>query len=178
MLVAAVLLGILALALAWPVPVALARAAGPSRSPAVALALWQAIAVAGGRLDDRQPPRCSAPLRPGSLLGAWTALAPAIFAGPVPAGFGVVHLAALTLAAGLAVHLALNLAVTAVRAERERRRQHQLIALLGDPMPGEPRTRVLAHPVPLAYCVPGHPHGHRAHRRPRRGVAHPTSSPP
>ena len=65
------------------------------------------------------------------------------------------HLAALTLAAGLAVHLALNLAVTAVRAERERRRQHQLIALLGDPIPGEPRTRVLAHPVPLAYCVPG-----------------------
>ncbi|GAA1811978.1 M56 family metallopeptidase [Agromyces neolithicus] len=154
MLLAAVLLGILAVALAWPVPVALARAAWPARFPAGALALWQAVAVAGGvsmigslLLFGATPA--------GSLLGAWAVLAPVIFTGPLPAGFGVVHLAALTLAAGLTVHLALNLAVTAVRAERERRRQHQLIALLGDPIPGQPRTRVLAHPVPLAYCVPG-----------------------
>lgn len=153
-MVVAALLGLLAFALAWPIPVALARASWPSRSPAVALALWQAIAVAGGlSMIGCLLAFGSSPA--GSLLGAWRALAPAMFAGPVPAGFGVIHLAALTLAAGLAVHLALNLAVTAVRAERERRRQHQLIALLGDPMPGEPRTRVLAHPVPLAYCVPG-----------------------
>ena len=65
------------------------------------------------------------------------------------------QVAALTLAAAVALLLMLNLALTAVRAERERRRQHQLIDLLSDPMPGEPRTRVLAHPVPLAYCVPG-----------------------
>ncbi|HVL60836.1 MAG TPA: M56 family metallopeptidase, partial [Microbacterium sp.] len=118
------------------------------------LALWQAIAVAGG-LSMIGSLLLFGAAPAGSLLGAWTALAPVIFTGPLPAGFGVIHLAALTLAAGLAVHLALNLAVTAVRAERERRRQHQLIALLGDPIPGEPRTRVLAHPVPLAYCVPG-----------------------
>lgn len=154
MLIAAVLLGILAFALAWPVPVALARAAWPARSPAVALALWQAIAVVGGvSMIGSLLLFGAAPA--GSLLGAWTALAPSIFVGPMPAGFGIVHLAAITLAAGLAVHLALNLAFTAVRAERERRRQHQLIALLGDPIPGQPRTRVLAHPVPLAYCVPG-----------------------
>jgi Zn-dependent protease with chaperone function len=66
-----------------------------------------------------------------------------------------VDVAALTLAAGLTVHLLLNVATTLVRAERERRRQHQLIEVLSDPMPGEPRTRVLAHPEPLAYCVPG-----------------------
>jgi len=150
----AVLLGILAFALAWPVPVALSRAAWPARSPAVALALWQAIAVGGG-LSMIGSLLLFGAAPAGSLFGAWTALAPVIFAGTLPAGFGVIHLATLTLAAALAVHLALNLAFTAVRAERERRRQHQLIALLGDPIPGEPRTRVLAHPVPLAYCVPG-----------------------
>ena len=91
----------------------------------------------------------------GSLPAAAVALAPHVLAGPLPAGFGVAQVAALTLAAAVALLLMLNLALTAVRAERERRRQHQLVDMLSDPMPGEPRTRVLAHPVPLAYCVPG-----------------------
>ncbi len=154
MLAVSALLGALALALAWPVPVALSRAAWPSRTPAAALALWQAIALAGGLSTIG----CllafgSAPA--GSLPAAVAALAPHVFAGPLPDGFGVAQVAALTLAAAVALLLMLNLALTAVRAERERRRQHQLIDLLSDPMPGEPRTRVLAHPVPLAYCVPG-----------------------
>lgn len=154
MLAVAAVLGVFALLLAWPVPVALSRAAWPSQSPAVALALWQAIALGGGlSMIGCLLVFGSSPA--GSLLAAAGALLPHLFTGPIPPEFGVVHLAALTLAAGLAVHLALNLALTAVRAERERRRQHQLIALLGNPLPGEPRTRVLAHPLPLAYCVPG-----------------------
>lgn len=154
MLLVAALLGGFALLLAWPVPVALSRATWPSRSPAVALALWQSIALGGGlAMIGCLLVYGSSPA--GSLLGAAGALLPHLFTGPIPPDFGVVHLAALTLAAGLAVHLALNLALTAVTAERERRRQHQLIALLGDPLPGQPRTRVLAHPLPLAYCVPG-----------------------
>lgn len=154
MIAVAVGLGALALTLAWPIPLVLSRAAWPARSPAVALALWQAIAVAGG-LSMIGCLLVFGASPAGSLLGAWRALVPALFTGPIPAHFAVVHLAALTLAAGLAIHLALNLALTAVRAERERRRQHQLIAVLGDPMPGQPHTRVLAHPAPLAYCVPG-----------------------
>ncbi|WP_022893322.1 M56 family metallopeptidase [Agromyces subbeticus] len=154
MLAVAALLGVFALLLAWPVPVVLSRAAWPSQSPAVALALWQAIALGGGlSMIGCLLVFGSSPA--GSLLAATGALLPHLFIGPIPPEFGVVHLAALTLAAGLAAHLALNLALTAVRAERERRRQHQLIALLGDPLPGEPRTRVLAHSLPLAYCVPG-----------------------
>lgn len=154
MLVVAAVLGVFALLLAWPVPVALSRASWPSQSPAVALALWQAIALGGGlSMIGCLLVFGSSPA--GSLLAAAGALLPHLFTGPIPPEFGVVHLAALTLAAGLAVHLALNLALTAVRAERERRRQHQLIALLGNPLPGEPSTRVLAHPLPLAYCVPG-----------------------
>jgi Zn-dependent protease with chaperone function len=150
----AALLGALAVTLAWPVPVVLSRAAWPSRAPGLALALWQAVAL-GGALSMIGCLVVIGTAPDGSITGAAAALLPHLFAGPLPAEFGVIDIAALTLAAGLAVHLLLNVASTAVRAERERRRQHQLIQMLSDPMPGEPGTRVLAHPVPLAYCVPG-----------------------
>ena len=154
MLAVSAVLGALAIALAWPVPVVLARADWPSRVPAAALALWQAIALAGGlSMIGCLLAFGSAPA--GSLPDAVAALAPYLLTGPLPTGFGVAEIAALTLAVAIALLLTLNLALTAVRAERERRRQHQLIGLLSHPMPGDPRTRVLAHPVPLAYCVPG-----------------------
>ena len=150
----AAVLGALALALAWPVPVLLSRATWPSRAPAVALALWQAIALAGGlSMIGCLLAFGSAPA--GSLLAALAQLAPTLFTGPIPAGFGALQIAALTLAAAVTLLLMANLALTAVRAERERRRQHQLVDILSDPLPGDPHTRVLAHPVPLAYCVPG-----------------------
>lgn len=154
MLGVAALLGALAVALAWPVPLMLARAAWPARSPAVALALWQAIALAGG-LSMIGSLLAFGAAPSGSLVEGVGDLLPHLFDGPIPPHYGVVQLASLTLAAGLAVHLALNLAVTVGSAERERRRQHQLIDLLSEPLPGRPGTRVLAHPVPLAYCVPG-----------------------
>ena len=154
MLAVAAVLAALALALAWPVPVALSRAHWPSRAPAVALALWQAIALAGGlSMIGCLLAFGAAPA--GSLPAASAQLAPALAAGPIPASFGVAQIAAITLAVAVTLLLTLNLALTAVRAERERRRQHQLIDILSDPMPGVPRTRVLPHPVPLAYCVPG-----------------------
>ncbi|MFD4421535.1 M56 family metallopeptidase [Agromyces sp. NPDC058484] len=154
MLAIAVLLGALAFALAWPIPVLLSRADWPSRAPAVALALWQAIALAGGlSMIGCLLAFGAAPA--GSLPAAVAQLAPTLAAGPIPPVFGALQIAALTLAAAVALLLTANLALIAVRAERERRRQHQLVDILSDPLPGDPRTRVLAHPVPLAYCVPG-----------------------
>jgi Zn-dependent protease with chaperone function len=153
-LTTAAVLGALALALAWPVPVLLSRATWPSRAPATALALWQAVALAGGlSMIGCLLAFGSAPA--GSFPAAVAELAPVLLAGPIPPEFGALQLAALTLAAAVALLLMANLALTAVRAERERRRQHQLVDVLSDPMPGDPRTRVLPHPVPLAYCVPG-----------------------
>ena len=154
MLATAVVLGTIAVALAGPVPMALSRAEWPARAPARALALWQGIALAGV-LSMIGALLAFAAIPAGSPTAAAAHLVPALFHGAIPSEYAVIHLAALTLALGLAVHLALNIAQTAVRAERERRRQHHLIAILGDPMPGVPRTRVLAHPQPLAYCVPG-----------------------
>ncbi|BDZ53284.1 M56 family metallopeptidase [Agromyces marinus] len=154
MIAAALLLGALALALAWPVPVALSRANWPARSPATALVLWQAIALGGGlSMIGALLAFGAAPA--GSLGSATAELLPAFHGGPIPVHFGVVHLASLTLAVGLAVHLALNLLTTAVRAERARRRQHRLIDLLASPVQAGSGARVLAHPTPAAYCVPG-----------------------
>ncbi|HEY0248561.1 MAG TPA: M56 family metallopeptidase [Gryllotalpicola sp.] len=42
------ILGLIAVLLAWPVPIVLARARWTVRMPAVAMLCWQAIAVAGG----------------------------------------------------------------------------------------------------------------------------------
>lgn len=153
MIAAAVALGALAVALAWPVPVALARAKWPSRSPATALALWQGIALGGG-LAMIGALLAFAASPSGSLVGAASALLPAVLAGPIPAAYGVLQIAAFTLAVGLAVHLALNLVTTAVRAERARRRLHQLVDLLAEPADSS-GARVLSHPVPVAYCIPG-----------------------
>jgi Zn-dependent protease with chaperone function len=151
---AAVVLGALALALAWPVPVMLSTARWPSRSPATALALWQGIALGGGlAMIGSLLAFGAAP--GGSLVGAAQALLPVFVAGPIPEGFGVVQIASLTLAVGLTVHLALNLATTAVRAERSRRRLHRMVDLLADPADPASGARVLSHPIPLAYCVPG-----------------------
>ena len=81
MLAVSAVLGALALALAWPVPVALSRAAWPSRAPAAALALWQAIALAGGlSMIGCLLAFGSAPA--GSLPAAIGALAPHLLAGP------------------------------------------------------------------------------------------------
>lgn len=154
MLVVAAVLAALAITLAWPAPLALASAAWPARAPALALALWQAIALAGALAMIGSLLAFGASAS-GSLLAGLEDLLPHLVDGPIPEHYGVFEIAALTLAAGLAVHLALNLALTAVSAERERRRQHQLIDLLSEPLPGQPGTRVLAHPVPVAYCVPG-----------------------
>jgi Zn-dependent protease with chaperone function len=151
---AAVLLGVLALALAWPVPVALSQATWPSRSPATALALWQGIALGGG-LAMIGSLLVFGASPGGSIAGAVDDLLPVFSDGPIPAGYGPVHLAALTLAVGLAVHLALNLVATAARAERARRRQHRLVDLLAEPVADPSAPRVLSHPVPVAYCVPG-----------------------
>ncbi|MGI9824800.1 M56 family metallopeptidase [Agromyces sp. Marseille-Q5079] len=154
MLAIAVVLGAIAVTLAWPVPMALSRAAWPAHAPARALMLWQGIALAGA-FSMIGSLLAFAAIPAGSLPAAAEHLVPALLQGAIPPEYAVIHLAALTLAIGLAIHLALNVAQTAVRAERERRRQHHLIAILGDPMPGMPHTRVLAHPEPLAYCVPG-----------------------
>ena len=48
MISTSIALAVFALALAWPVPILLSHAKWPTRAPATALVLWQAVALAGG----------------------------------------------------------------------------------------------------------------------------------
>src|SRR5699024_2209777 len=115
----ALLLAVVTIALAGPVPVALARASWPSRSPVLALLLWQAIGLAGGLSMI------------GALALAGLALAPA-------------HpRLAMIPAAGFTAYLLTHLGVTMVRASRQRRRHLALLDLLASPHPTDAATRVL-----------------------------------
>ncbi len=151
----AAILATLAVALAWPVPILLAGARWPSRAPGTALALWQSIALAGGL-------SMIGALLVYGLIPFGTDLFPALFragrsilGAPLPQGAGLDHAFALCSALVLAVHLLLNLAVTIVRSERQRRRHRQLVDLLSSPMPDRPKTRVIDYAAPVAYCLPG-----------------------
>jgi Zn-dependent protease with chaperone function len=151
----AVALGLLAIALAGPVPVLLARAKWPAAAPGLALALWQSIALAGGISMI------------GSLLlfglqpfgdELWSRIAGALgnlFTGPLPANASLATTFALSAAVLLTVHLLLNLALTSARSRRQRHRHRELLSLLSSPLPDAPSTRIIDHPAPAAYCLPG-----------------------
>jgi len=147
---AAVLAG-LAVLLAWPVPALLARAAWPARDPVVALLCWQAVGLAGGLSIV------------GALLvhglGPWGhSLPEAIWAVLRGRSAGEVvrgdHWVALTLGVVLMVELLGVLAVSEVRTIRTRQRHRELLELIVQPA-REPDARVLEHPAPVAFCIPG-----------------------
>jgi hypothetical protein len=139
-------------------PLLLARAHWPARSPAVALVLWQAIALSGGMSMIGSLLIFGLIPFGGSLPGSLLALGGNLRAGTLPIGTGFTHVLALGAAVLLGSHLLLNLLATGVRAERQRRRHHSLIALLSDPLHGQPGMRVIDHPAPVAYCLPGAAH--------------------
>ncbi|CAN5261759.1 M56 family metallopeptidase [soil metagenome] len=147
-MIAPLALAALAVVLAWPVPLLLARASWPARSPASALVLWQAIAIAGGL----------------SMIGALLTFGLAPFGpDPVTATVNLVtgevdrieswNALALCGAALLTAHLLLNLVLTVVRTERQRQRHERLVRLLSSPL--ESGARLLDSPAPVAYCLPG-----------------------
>lgn len=148
-------LAVLALALAVPVPILLSRTRWPARAPATALVLWQAIALAGGlSMLGSLMIFGLAPFGPDLLSGAVAFTTQSLGYAPW-SDANVVHVLALTGAVLLGGHLLLNLLVTVVRAERERRRHAQLVLLLSTPLPDAPGTRLLDNPAPVAYCLPG-----------------------
>lgn len=163
------LLAALAVILAWPVPVLLGRARWVRRAPAAAMALWQAVALAGGLS------LIGFPLLWGlAPFGDTVAEAAPAFLADLADGSWIPRLehdpwlptriAAATVALALFAHLVLTLAVTAVKTVANRRRHRQMVELLAAPPSERSRlaertagtpTRVLPHDVPLAYCLPG-----------------------
>ncbi|MEU2347992.1 M56 family metallopeptidase [Modestobacter sp. NPDC049651] len=152
----AVALGVLAALLAWPVPAALSRAGWTRRDPLVALVCWQAIGLAGGLSI------IGALLTHGlspwghSLPEAWWHWAQHLATGrPPEEPVRGDHWVAQTLAAVLAAELLGVLLLSWVRTARTRRRHRELLELMvTPPVPGED-TRLLDHPAPVAFCIPG-----------------------
>lgn len=134
-LIAAAGCAVIAVLLAWPVPDALCGAAWTRRSPRAAIVLWQLVGLIGG-------------------LSAISALLLVGFA-PLHGDWTAVNLVALVLAALLFSWLVGVLLSSAVRIERDLRRQRAMVDLLG--RAEADGVRVLDHPDPLAFCLPG-PH--------------------
>jgi Zn-dependent protease with chaperone function len=150
--VAALGLLVLGVTLAEPASRALAGARWPARDPVGALLVWQAIGLAGGlALVGAGGVYGLAPLGP-DLLSASAVLA----AQPSALlGAGADHLLALAAGLGLAGRLLAVLGATTARTVRARRRHRDLLDVLATPWPAVPGARVLDHPVPVAYCLPG-----------------------
>jgi Zn-dependent protease with chaperone function len=150
--VALLALGVL---LAEPVSRWLAGARWPERDPTGALLLWQAVGLAGGL----------APLGAGltaglaplgrSLRSASAALVASVESGAWPGRLGPWSVLALAATAALAARLLGVLGLAAARTLRARRRHRDLLDVLGTPWPAVAGARVLAHPLPVAYCLPG-----------------------
>jgi len=145
---------VLGVVLADPASRSQAAARLPERDPVSALLLWQAIGLAGGlALLGAGLIYGFAPL--GSPLPAIAATGTAVAAGRLPAGLGVPQVVALLLTVALVVRLLSVLGAVTVRTLRVRARHRGLLDLLGTPWPAVPGARVLDHPVPVAYCLPG-----------------------
>ena len=145
---------VLGVLLAEPVSRALARAHWPSRDPVGALLLWQAIGLGGGiSLVGAGLAFGLAPLGTNVVDAGGSALA-SFASGRYPE-LGVLHLIALVVALVVLVRLVFVLATTTARTLRTRRRHRDLLDVLATPWPAAPGTRVLDHPVPVAYCLPG-----------------------
>ena len=146
---------LLGVVLAEPASRALAAAEWPTRDPVGGLLVWQAIGLAGGLallgsglLYGLAPLGSSLPT---ALPGALDAL----LGGRLPAVLDPTHLLALLATLVLGLRLVGVLLAVTVRTLRARRRHRDLLDLLATPWPAVPGARVLDHPVPVAYCLPG-----------------------
>lgn len=141
-------LGIL---LAEPVSRALATARWPNRDPIGALLLWQAVGLAGGlALLGAGLTYGLAPLGnslPSALQALWRQ--------GWPEDLGIGNVLALVTTAALAARLLGVLGLACWRTLRARRRHRDLLDVLANPRPAIGGARVLAHPLPVAYCLPG-----------------------
>ncbi|HEY0509869.1 MAG TPA: M56 family metallopeptidase [Blastococcus sp.] len=145
-------LAVLAALLAWPVPALLGRAAWPRRDPLVALICWQAIGLAGGlSIIGALLVHGLAPWGHSLPEAAWAALT----SRPAQQAVRGDHWVTLTLAAVLASELVGVLVLSGVRTARARRRHRDLLELVVQPAADLPDTRLLDHPAPVAFCIPG-----------------------
>lgn len=138
---------VVAVLLAWPVPRLLPRLHKLRHVPGPALVLWQSVSLAAVLAG-----LAAAPLGAFGLVRTGSALpSPALHPLPLLVGLVVTGL--------LLVRLLLQGHRIGTALRRSRREHLDLVDLLGLPSGGiaspSAAVRVLAHPTPTAYCVPG-----------------------
>ncbi|ROR72836.1 M56 family metallopeptidase [Bogoriella caseilytica] len=144
----ALVLTALALLLSLFAPVLLRRARWLRRSPAAAIVLWQAVALAA----------VLAAL--GALLAAPEEILRTLHGGEITFGPALIAgaAAAFLLAGAVIVRLAVVTIRLAVHTRRRRKRHVGMLDLLQGAEEGDRhQLHVLAARLPLAYCVPGSP---------------------
>ncbi|GEL21316.1 integral membrane protein [Pseudonocardia sulfidoxydans NBRC 16205] len=146
---------VLGLLLAEPVSRTLAAAHWPARDPVGALLMWQAVGLAGGlSLLGAGIVYGLAPFGP-TLIPAVGGFSRAVGEGRVLDDLGAGNTVALVATLLLGARLFFVLASVTVRTLRARARHRDLLDVLATPWPAVPGTRVLDHPIPVAYCLPG-----------------------
>lgn len=131
------LLSVLAVLFGWPVPALLLRVPALRRVPRAAVTLWQSVALAAVL----------------SALGAGLSLATGTALGrDAGAGGKVLGAVALLLTATVLARLLFSGHRVGTRLRAVRRRHRELVDLLAHEDAG---IRVLEHPTPMAYCLPG-----------------------
>ncbi|WP_392543938.1 M56 family metallopeptidase [Oryzobacter telluris] len=131
----------LAVLLAWVAPGVLARQRRLRRAPRAALVVWQAVTV-GGIL---------------AALAAAPAAVPLLLGGADAAAHLEPVAAAAVLSGAVLARLLWKGHDVGTRLRRVRARHRELVDVVGSPSAdgADERVRVLQHPTPTAYCIPG-----------------------
>jgi len=133
----------------------LARATWVRRAPRAAVALWQAIGVAGALAAIGFGLSVAVlPARAG-LAGGLTRMLAQGAAGHPLRGLGIAGALGLTLAVDVCTVLLIGLTVTAVRTTVDRSRHRRLLDLVGHAVDGSPGVQVIDDPRVAAWCLPG-----------------------
>lgn len=133
-----VVLAGLAVLLAWVAPGVLARQRGMRRAPRAALVAWQGVTL-GGIV---------------SALAAAPSAVPLLLGGDTASAHVELVAAAAVLSGAVLGRLLWKGHDVGTRLRRVRARHRELVDVVGEPG-SDARVRVLRHPTPTAWCIPG-----------------------
>src|ERR1700744_677088 len=138
----------------------LGAARWPRRSPGAAILLWQGLGLGGGlatvgALIEIGLPAGSASVGDGVGRVARMSAHGRLFPAGQPVLAVMLRLASLVMGLALLGQLCWVLLASAIIVLRARRRQRELLALLGRGDPKAPGALVVDHPAAAAYCLPG-----------------------
>lgn len=134
---------VVAVVLTWPTPRLLPRLTRLERCPGPTLLLWQAIS-----LSAVFAALCLAPLAILQVVRAGRQI-------PAPGTNVPLLVLGLLISGSILIRLLVQGHRIGRRLRVARREHAELVDLLGTDGPGNESFRVLAHPTPTAYCIPG-----------------------